>query len=171
MRRSAILASLVLSFGAGCATTVHDADGDVQLGKSNARWSFELPGDGQPNDNTSIGPFCCTGETAVVTADGHDIGYGYFFTWKGQAYTDGTDSWTPDVEIKVAGVKDLENPSSPLVEGAIDFDAAHVASGSKQTTQAGALVFTVTVEHVDVTPQPSIEMNTFAVRLDVDPAG
>lgn len=175
LRKTSFLLS-ILVLTAGCAANIsNETSGGsggsdaAPLGPSKSRWSFELPGDGKPNDNGSIGPFCCTGQTAIVTDNGHDLGYGYFFGWKGQAYTDGTDSWMPDVGIRVAGVQDLADPSSPLEESEIDFDAGKIASGSKKSAQAGDLLFTVTVEHVDVTPKPAIQMGTFAIRLDVDP--
>jgi hypothetical protein len=177
LRRTAALAmSVMVATMSGCAASISDetaagaGGGDAApLGPSKARWSFELPSQGTPNDNGDIGPFCCTGVTAVVNDQGHDLGYGYFFSWKGQAYTNGTDSWMPDFTLGVAGVQDLDDPSSPLRMSEIDFDAGHIAEGMKKSTTAGDLVFTVTVEHVDETPAPMIQMGTLAVRLDVDP--
>lgn len=166
-----------LLLNAGCASSVvTETSGGLggadpaPLEPSKSRWSFELPGDGKPNENKSIGPFCCTGQTAIVTDKGHDLAYGYFFDWKGQAYTNGTDSWMPDVFISVAGVEDINDPTSPLGKNSIAFDAGSIAAGSTKSAQAGDFLFTVTVEHVDVTPAPAIRMGTFAVRLDVDPA-
>jgi len=78
---------------------------DVKLQK----YSFRLPGDGQRNNNGSIGPFCCTGQTAIIRrADGIPVGYAYFFSWKGQAYKTGADSSTaPDIQILVSALSDL----------------------------------------------------------------
>src|SRR5262245_33974442 len=52
------------------------------------RQVFDLPGDALKNDNRAVGPFCCTGHTAVVRriGDGVPLGYAHFFWWDGQAY-------------------------------------------------------------------------------------
>ena len=48
---------------------------DLQL----TRTEFTMPGDGAPNNNSSIGPFCCTGSTATIeAADGSAAGYIYY---------------------------------------------------------------------------------------------
>lgn len=161
----------------GCANVIVDEDpgvDPVKLGESKSRWSFELPGDGTPNDNGHVGPFCCTGETAVVKSDdGSEIGYGYFYSWKGQAYFTGPDSsGAPDVSILVAGRQDLATAWSPLEQGEIDFMADELVAGSSRSTQAGGLLFTVIVEHAELQPGPKgtvFDMGSLAVRLDVDP--
>ncbi len=161
---------------AGCARVVVDEESDdntVTLGESKSRWSFELPSEGTPNNNAHIGPFCCTGVTAVVKSDsGYDIGWGYFYDWKGQAYLTGPDSSAaPDVDILVAGFTDLEDPVSPIEESDIAFTADELIAGSSRSTQAGALVFTVTVEHAELDTGPGgtvFDMGSLAVRLDVD---
>lgn len=162
---------------AGCGKVVVDDDpagNEVTLGESKSRWSFELPGDGTPNDNDFIGPFCCTGETAVVKSDdGIELGYGYFYSWKGQAFnTSAGFAIAPDVRILVAGRVDIEDPSSPLEKGEIDFTADELIAGSSRSTQAGGLAFTVIVEHAELKDGPSgtmFVMHSLAVRLDVDP--
>lgn len=161
---------------AGCARVVVDAESDentVTLGESESRWSFELPSEGTPNNNAPIGPFCCTGVTAVVKSDdGLDLGWGYFYDWKGQAYLTGSDSSAaPDVDILVAGHSDIEDPSSPIEESDIAFAAGELIAGTSRSTQAGALVFTVTVEHAELDDGPYgtvFDMGSLAVRLDVD---
>ena len=162
---------------AGCGEVVVDADpaGDpVTLGESKSRWSFELPGDGTPNNNSYVGPFCCSGETAIVKSDdGKDLGYAYFFGWKGQAYFTSADtSGAPDLSILVAGLTDIKTPSSSLEKGEVDFMADEMIAGSSRSTQAGDLVFTVTVEHAELQPGPDgtmFDMGSLAVRVDVDP--
>jgi hypothetical protein len=142
---------------------------DPMLGPSKSRWSFELPSQGTKNDNKYIGPFCCTGVTAVVTNGSSNVGYGYFFTWQGQAYTNGTDSWMPDFEILLAGADQLTEPTLELNQGEIVFVGTAIEPGSVQTANVGDLRFTATVEHVDVNESHYIQMGTLKVRLDVDP--
>lgn len=175
---------VILWFGllAGCGEVVIDdevvddeepADNHVTLGESESRWSFELPGEGTPNDGDPIGPFCCTGETAVVESDdGSELGYGYFFDWKGQAYNTSTGSIAPDVAILVAGSLDIETPSKLMAKGEIAFMADELIAGSSRSAQAGDLLFTVTVVQADLRDGPDgvvFEMGSLAVRLDVDP--
>lgn len=163
---------------AGCGGVVVDSDpaGDtVTLGESKARWSFEMPADGTPNNNGYVGPFCCTGDTAVVKSDdGSEIGYAYFYDWKGQAYNTSADSsMAPDVLIHIAGVTDLNAAPATIEKSEIDFTADELVTGTSRSGQAGALLFTVIVEHAELTTGPSettyFDMGSLAVRIDVDP--
>jgi hypothetical protein len=136
------------------------------------RASFVLPADGTPNDNGSIGPFCCTGVTAVVESNaGAAVGYAYFYSWKGQAYqVTPTTSVAPDASILIAGLADIEDPRSPLVKGEIDFTAAEMEVGASKSATIGQLHFTATIEAVTVTEHygpPYFDMDSLAVRIDV----
>ncbi|MFO0591357.1 MAG: hypothetical protein U0441_27665 [Polyangiaceae bacterium] len=164
---------------AGCGGVVVDSDpaeDQTTLGASEARWSFEMPEDGTPNNNGFVGPFCCTGKTAVVKADdGAELGYAYFYDWKGQAYLTGEDSsMAPDVTIHVAGLTDIVTPSKTLEKADISFTADELVAGTSRAAQAGALVFTVTVEHAELSTGPGdltyFDMGSLTVRIDVDPA-
>lgn len=162
---------------AGCGQVVVDTepvDNDVTLGESQSRWSFEMPGDGTRNDNGYVGPFCCTGETAVVKSDdGSELGYAYFYGWKGQAYLTSADtSAAPDLAILVAGLDDLDTPSATIEKSEVAFTADELIAGHSRSTQAGALVFTVTIEHAELQTGPSgtmFDMGSLEVRIDVDP--
>ena len=137
--------------------------------------SFLRPSEGTPNNNAHIGPFCCTGVTAVAEAkDGYAVGYAYFFTWHGQAYTDGTTGFAPDVAIMLAGLEDVHDPTSKLIEAEIDWAASEMEVGATKSAQAGDLAFTALIEHVDLVYGSSSKytglhwnMNTMAVRIDI----
>lgn len=100
-------------------------------------------------------------------------GYAYFFSWKGQAYFTSADtSGAPDLSILVAGLTDIKTPSSSLEKGEVDFMADEMIAGSSRSTQAGDLVFTVTVEHAESSAWldgTMFDMGSLAVRVDVDP--
>jgi hypothetical protein len=66
---------------------------------------FRLPGDGIPMNNARVGPFCCTGDVAIVrSTDGNPIGYIYFFDWEGKSYNiEGGDSIVQDFAVLVSG--------------------------------------------------------------------
>src|SRR6185436_13274037 len=129
---------LLLSFAGltgACASEVDRAPSSPRkLDASHSRWSFELPRDGTPNDNGYIGPFCCTGVSAVVESDaGADLGYVYFFASTCPCYTDQERSWAPDVQIKVAGRTDLDDPSSDLEKNEVDFLAEELTFGASRS--------------------------------------
>lgn len=136
------------------------------------RTSFELPADGAPNDNAYIGPFCCTGHTVTVQATaGYPAGYVYFYTWKGQAYTNGTKSFAPDVSIEIAGLADVHDAKSPMVESEIDFTTSEMAIGAQKSGKAGQLEYTLTIDAVDLVPWSDsteyFDMGSLVVHVDV----
>lgn len=182
MRPAPVLRSLVLAASlSGCGgiavieESTEEPPEDVELGPSKSRWSFELPSEGTPNDNRSIGPFCCTGVTAVVVSDdGRELGYAYFFGWDGQAYQTEESAFAPDFAILLAAAIDLEDDTPPieLEQGEIAFTAGELVSGLSRSAQVGALYFTATIEHADVeawSSGPMFNMGSLTVRLDVDP--
>jgi hypothetical protein len=181
MRLLELLGSIVFAVSlCSCGGIAVESDetepDDVDLEDSNSRWSFELPSEGTPNDNGYIGPFCCTGVSAVVESDdGRELGYGYFFSWEGQAFNSGEDSsFAPDFAISIAALSDLEADASTgeLETGEIAFTAGELVSGLSRSAQVGALVFTATIEHAEVEGWPAgpmVEMGSLTVRLDVDP--
>lgn len=152
-------------------TTLPEPEDDPFLKKS----SFHLPTEGTPNDNKAIGPFCCTGTTAVVEAkDGYPVGYVYFYTWEGQAYTNGDTSFAPDVSIQVAGLEDAHDAQSKLIKSQIAWKASEMTVGSARSEQAGDVIFTANIEHVDTHGDSSgttyFDMSTLAVRVDISVA-
>lgn len=170
------LVAVVAVLGVGCgAIVVTDESDEEGLGPSDSPWSFELPSEGQPNDNGSIGPFCCTGRTATVaTDDGRELGYAYFYDWYGQSYDTGEGSWAPDFTVRIAGVTDLEADADTgeLETSEVAFTAGELEPGLSRSAEAGALLFTVTIQHADVEAWPDgpmFDMGTLAVRIDVDP--
>lgn len=180
--RSLLLRSLLLAawlWGCGgiavIEETTEDQPEDVDLGPSKSRWSFELPSEGTPNDNGYIGPFCCTGVTAVVVSvDGRELGYGYFFIVKGQPYQTKNGAFAPDFAILLAAQTDLADATPPMefAKGEIAFTAGELVSGLSRSADAGGLRFTATIEHADIEEWslgPMFNMFTLTVRLDVDP--
>jgi len=136
------------------------------------RTSFELPTDGADNNNGSIGPFCCTGHTVTVEATaGYPAGYVYFYGWKGQAYTSGASSFAPDVAIRIAGLADVHDPKSTMVESEIDFTADEMDIGAQKSGEAGQLEYTVTIDAVDLAPASGgvayFDMGSLVVHVDV----
>lgn len=136
--------------------------------------SFHLPSEGTPNNNGPIGPFCCTGVSAVLEAKaGYTAGYAYFFGAHGQAYNVGDTAIVPDIAIKIAGLADAYDPSSELVEGEIAWLADEMKIGAVKSVQAGELIFTSVIEDADIQPGPSgnyVDIGTLAVRIDVSVA-
>jgi hypothetical protein len=130
---------------------------------------YELPADGQPNQNHAIGPFCCTGVTATVRApDGQAIGYIYFFGFD-QGYQVGATAYAMQARILISGAVDLAQPSGQM-QSEVDFQASEMAIGASRSASAGALSFAVTiaaVDLVDFSAQPYYDMGTFRVSVDV----
>lgn len=139
--------------------------------------SFHFPGDGTPNKNQTIGPFCCTGETATVrTTDDKSVGYIYFYSWNGQAVTKTEDgrSFVPDVEIQVSGVADPSKPDSEQIKSSVPFKASDLVSGATGNTTAGGLSFKVTVQNATLETIDGVlyaDMTSLAVAVDVTAGG
>jgi hypothetical protein len=135
--------------------------------------SFSLPADGAPNNNGYIGPFCCTGVTATVRGtDGTPLGYAYFFGFT-NAFNENTTSYAEGLSILISGVPSLDDPSAPQTTGEIDFASEEMKVGLSRSSQVGALLYKVTISHVDITSydgQPYYDMGTIAVRVDVSVA-
>jgi hypothetical protein len=138
----AIPPGIAVNAPAGTREPTKDAPYTRRLG-SLARTRFRLPEDATPNNNGSIGPFCCTGRTATITtSDGRAVGYVYFFGWKGQALSQGNTSFVPDIEILVSGLADSQNPSSPMEKSSVVFTAYETAPATK-LVKAGALTYSI----------------------------
>lgn len=170
-----LIALSLIAILPGCSSSVEtteelppEHEPDPFLEKS----TFHLPSDGTPNDNGYIGPFCCTGVSAVIqTKEGYPAGYAYFFGWEGQAFNSGDTSYAPGVEILIAGLTDPHDPKSALVESKIHWSAADMKIGAFASAKAGGVQFTATIEDVDLHTQSSntyFDMSTLAVKLDVD---
>jgi hypothetical protein len=130
---------------------------------------FHFPGAGTTD---KIGPFCCTGETAVVYAtNGDPIGYIYFYTVNGQAYIIGNDrSIAPDIKILVSGITDAQDHLSPQQQSSIDFPANQMIPGNSLSTRAGILNFTVYIDNAILETrdnQTYFDMGTVAITVSV----
>jgi len=133
--------------------------------------SFSLPVDGVPNANGYIGPFCCTGVTVTVDGtDGSALGYVYFFGFTNGVNAPDDMSYAQDLSILISGVPSIDDPSAPQVTGEIDFAASAMQAGVSKSGQTGALLYRVTLTHVDIEPvdgQPYYDMGTLTVSVDV----
>lgn len=134
--------------------------------------SFKLPGDGIPNNNQQIGPFCCTGETVIVTRnDGNPVGYVYFYIWKGQAYNIGNNrSIASGIEILVSGLRDLSDLHSEQIKSSVYFAAEEMQIGNSRSTKAGELYYKVTITDVKLETSSNMtyfDMDSVAVKVDV----
>ena len=134
--------------------------------------SFVLPNDGIPNNNQPLGPFCCTGKTAIVFGnDGNPEGYIYFYSWDGQAYNVGDNrSIAPDIKILVSGVADLSDVHSEQQESSISFSAVDMIQGQSRSTRAGDLYYQVTIENANLETLNGItyfDMGSVVVIVDV----
>ncbi|MDC3962240.1 hypothetical protein [Polyangium jinanense] len=160
----------VLTFG--CESEELDAcPGPDGLDPSLVQSTFLLPDEATPNNNDSIGPFCCTGVTATIESiDGHPVGYAYFFGWTGQAYNGAEGhSYAPGVQILIAGLEDVHDPHSALVESVIELDASEMDRCAERSVKAGQLRFTATILSVTMKPNnPAyFDMQSLEARLDV----
>lgn len=78
-----------------------------------SKTTFTLPGDGQKNKNRTIGPFCCTGETATIqTSKGVPVGYIYFYDFDGGYNLSPTKSVATSIKVLVSGASDLLSPDT-----------------------------------------------------------
>jgi hypothetical protein len=127
--------------------------------------SFVFPGGGERNNNRSIGPFCCTGETATIRSeDGRPLGYIYFFSWKGQACNVKGGSVVPSVEILVSGLVDLSNPDSQMEKASALF---HPEGETRKKVRAGGLSFDVSISaQSPCNSEDYFDMSSIKARVD-----
>jgi hypothetical protein len=170
-----VVACALLSSGCGGQIQA-PSDASPAANVSLVRNSFDLPGDGTPNANGWIGPFCCTGHTVTVeSSGGFAVGYAYFFSWKGQAYmTDATHSVAPDFGVLVAGLANVQDPGSELVKGEIDFAGSDMLPGASRSVTVGQVTFVVSIEHAELHDWNGVtyyDMGSLKAKLDVSVAG
>jgi len=134
-----------------------------------AKDSFEFPGDGQKNQNQTIGDFCCTGETATVQTNmGSALGYIYFYDFRGGINV-GNSSAAEDFSVQVSGARDPGKPNSEHVRSSILFQASEMTPGTQKQTTAGILRFTATIEGANITNIPGkYMMDSVRCRVDVE---
>jgi hypothetical protein len=115
--------------------------------------TFEMPGDGEPNDNAFVGPYCCTGSTGTVrSAAGYSVGYFHFYFWDGQAYNlSDHDSAVPTLVLDVSGSSNVLNPRAKLVNEVVRIEPSVASIGALQTASVGDLTFDVTLRQAQLT--------------------
>lgn len=137
------------------------------------RDSFNLPGDGTPMNNARVGPFCCTGDIAVVrTQSGDPLGYIYFLDMDNAYSSEAAhETIAGSFAVLVSGVEQLDKPGAKQVEGRIPFHAAHFNPQSGWV-QVGALQYRATVLNFafvrrDEDAKPYFRLMSLNVRVDV----
>jgi len=139
-----------------------------------ANTSFRLPGDGQKNNNQSIGPFCCTGETVTIqTNENIPVGYIYFYDFEDAVNVSPTKSAAGKIKILVSGPSRLSQQGSQQVKQQMVFAANNYSKGQTESVQAGELRFVATLENavVDGSAGARFDMTSFRVRVDVQAVG
>lgn len=136
--------------------------------------AFDLPGDGAPNDNAFIGPFCCTGRTVTIRRfDGVPVGYAYVWGFAGGFQVE-NKTFVTHASVMIAGAPHLWQTTPPLPSGTVDFGPSDVAVGATKTATVGSLQMTFTVEHAAtgvVNGQPMVDMGSLELRMDVQVVG
>lgn len=104
---------------------------------------FFFPKDGQPNNNGYVGPFCCTGRTAVVrTVDGYPVAYVYFHEFPGGGIVVGGASFATTLTLPISAAIDPSNPNSPHQLGKITFRADEMRFKLSRSATVGGFSFT-----------------------------
>jgi hypothetical protein len=136
--------------------------------------SFFFPGGGRPNNNATIGDFCCTGQTGTILSDQRKpVGYIYFYGFPGgglMCTVDGRKrSSAAQFEVLVSGVSHPEDVESERVQSSIKFNAREMKPGASRQTIAGALQFTATILGVEFTDSARSRywMDSIIIRVDV----
>jgi hypothetical protein len=134
---------------------------------------FDFPGDGERNENRTIGDFCCTGETATIRTDEKaPVGYIYFYSFKGGMNCEvdgGIHSSAREFEVLVSGISDATRLDSKRVKSSIRFCGCEMEPGTAHRTIAGVLQFTATILDVQFTNKThsSYWMDSVRVRVEV----
>lgn len=164
-RRALGVASFVIA-ATGCGGQVEGTSSDPNAAPPIATFSF--PEDGEPNNNGYVGPFCCTGQTAIFKDDlGAPIGYAYFYSFDGGINLGEQQSAAKVLQILVAGRTKLDDPND-FYTSEVAFDADELQAGATKSTTAGALVFDVVIDHADLlvrSEQTYFDMATIATRV------
>lgn len=135
--------------------------------------SFAFPSDGVPNENRFVGPFCCTGRTAIVEdASGTAVGYSYFYSFDGSVLITDQQSIAGTISILVAGRTSFTEADAALVTSQIDFAGAELHVGATRSAIAGALEFEAVIDHIDLVPfddELYFDMQTIEVSVSARP--
>ncbi len=136
-----------------------------------ANTSFRFPGDGERNNNRTIGPFCCTGETATIrTNEGTPIGYIYFYDFEDAVNVSNTKSAAGKLKILVSGSSDFSQADASQIQHQLIFAAGNSSKGTTRAVEAGNLKFVATLENavVDGNAGTRFDMGSVKVRVDVE---
>jgi len=161
-----------LSFDCELPEIAPDSKTDAFMSKRR----FLLPEEGTPNNNDYVGPFCCTGHTAIFTdTSSLRLAFAYFFGWENNAFLQGDKSYVQDVSIGVAA-------SQLSVQTAYDFDSFHftaeeLAGCQTKWLQVGGYVMTARPRHVDIARflcsnyELVYDMQTLTMAIDIQYVG
>ena len=141
----------LLALGAIPLLAIPLLDAPVTAQISLDREYFALPADAEPNNNGDIGPFCCTGRTAIVRAsDGHPVAYVYYYDFPGGGLTVGNTSYASELALLVSAAIDPADPTSAHEQARIAFRADEMRYGFSRTVRCGGLYFTGTIGRVSL---------------------
>ena len=128
---------------------------------------FNIPRDGAPNNNGTIGPFCCTGHTATVTdSAGRPVGYIYSF-----GFTGGGKAGAKSTTVLVSAAQTPGNGSGAQTTAAARFNAATWTPGATQVVRVGALTYAITLQGVLINEGGSKAFDLNALTASVRVSG
>jgi hypothetical protein len=111
------------------------------------RLVLSLPEDAEPHEGKAIGPFCCSGYTAIVpNLQGKAMGYIHFFSWQGQAVRVQDKVMAPDLMVHVSEELGDKGKDEPLIE-ALSWKAKELVPGSEKSFHLGTFDLLVTVHN------------------------
>ena len=133
------------------------------------RTKYYLPGEGKKNNNSSIGDFCCTGETVTVRSkNGYPLGYIYYYDFRGGMNISTTQSVASQFSILVSGLSNPSDSKSNHIKQSLDFTSDELYKGAIKSIQAGSLNFKVTILNVSKYSDINYyEMGTVSSKVDV----
>jgi hypothetical protein len=138
------------------------------------RTAFRLPGDGETHENKQIGPFCCTGETAIVRrSDGQPVAYIHFYSSKGRAQNVRGVMVVPELEIGLSSLRSIADLQSGHQLGVVSFPASELVAGASRVASVGGLHFKVSVQaakHQTVDGKTNVEVPSVVLTVSVAPS-
>ncbi|GAA3894745.1 hypothetical protein GCM10022276_12340 [Sphingomonas limnosediminicola] len=130
--------------------------------------TVEFPGGGTKNNNGVIGPFCCTGETAIIhDTEGKPAGYIYFYDFSGGRILDPSHSVASTVSILVS------NGADPSTFPAARFAAETWAPGATATVVVAPITYEIGIEPdvVTIDGHKYFNMQSLKARVRVSSTG
>ena len=130
--------------------------------------TFVFPGGGEKNNNSTIGDFCCTGETATIYNNiNSPVGYIYYYDFKDGINVSNTESIASDFSLLVSATP--ANAEQERIKDKIYFSISELYRGSTKSLKLGALRFSATILDVRKYSDPQYYvMGSVQVRVVVN---